>query len=156
MQGLLPFSRGTLILDIISVGMLIVLPVLVYSLKLVRIDHNYEAHRKIQTGLTSLLAFLVICFEIEMRMINWREGAAASPYFTTILQPVLTIHLCFAISTSLLWALTFITAWKGFSRPAQPNRFSHKHKILGRLTVIDTVCTGITGWFFYYIAFIAR
>lgn len=155
MQGFLTFSRGTLILDIIAIGMLAVVPILLWSVKLVRKDKDYESHRKIQTSLTALLAVLVVCFEVELKMVDWRNGAKLSPYYDTFVKPVLSIHLFFAISTALLWAVTFLSAWKFFSKPAAPNKFSKKHRILGRLTVIDTTCTGITGWIFYYLAFIA-
>ena len=155
MSGFLSFSRGTLVLDLIAVGLIAFVPLLAYSIHKVRAQHAYETHRKFQTGLSTLLLILVVLFEIELRTYGWRHHAEVSPYYQTTLPPVLNVHLFFAISTSLLWLVTFLTAFRKFSRPAKPNTFSKTHKLLGRLTVFGTCMTGITGWMFYYMAFIA-
>jgi len=155
MSGFLAFSRGTMMLDIIAIGLFAFVPLLAYSLYKVRAHKAYETHRRYQTFLSTLLLILVSLFELELRLYGWRQHAEASPYYNTIIPPFLNVHLTFAISTSILWMVTFVTAYRRFERPAVPNTFSRKHIVLGRVTVIGTLLTGVTGWIFYYLAFIA-
>lgn len=155
MPGLFPFSRGTLVLDLIAAGLFLVLPVLFYSVWKARTHKNYETHRKLQTTLSTLLLVLVLLFELELRIFGWRDNAMISPYYDSLLPAVLRVHLVFSISTTFLWAATFVMAFRRFSRPAFPGKHSLVHKWMGWATVIGTCLTTLTGWFFYYLAFIA-
>ncbi|MDA9951482.1 DUF420 domain-containing protein [Oligoflexaceae bacterium] len=147
-------SRSTFVIDLITIGLIFVLPVLIWSVIQAR-KGRYESHRRTQTALFLLLGILVLAFEWELHTVNWRKGAEASPYFDGILFPFLKIHLVFAISTSFFWLITFVSAFFAFPRPARPTRFSRAHKTIARITVVDTFFTSVTGWTFYYLAFIA-
>jgi hypothetical protein len=42
-----------------------------------------------------------------------------------------------------------------FPRPAGPNHHSRFHKRWGTVAAIDMVMTTLTGWVFYWLAFVA-
>ena len=69
-------------------------------------------------------------------------------------KQALGIHLWFAISTPLLWAMTITLALRRMPNPPAPCEHSRLHKTLGWLSVLDLVMTSATGLFFYYRAFI--
>lgn len=154
-DGFLPFSRASGILDLVALSLVIILPALGYSLYLVRVKRNYEAHRKLQIALSVVLVVAVAIFEVDMRVHGWRQYAEASPFYENLVEPVLWIHLFFAVSTTLLWIYVIIGALRNFPKPALPNEYSAKHRTVARLAALDMLLTAITGWAFYLIAFVA-
>jgi putative membrane protein len=155
MEGFLPGSRATFMLDLVAVAMFAVLPMLAFGIRLVRVDRNYIVHKSAMSTIAIVLAVAVILFEIEMRVVGWRHLAEISPYFQTTLFPVLSVHLLFSVSTTILLTLTVFLAWRRFPTPPRPTQHSTHHKILGRLSAIGLTLTSVTGWIFYYMAFIA-
>ncbi len=156
MPGFLPSSRATLILDLIVVAMALVIPIMLYSLAAVRRLKNYERHKFIQIGLGLILGLAIIAFEIDMRLNGWRHLAEASPFYETWVFPALYVHLACAVPTLLLWVYTISMALKQqIIRPlaGQP-RF--RHKLFGRLSAYSMMATALTGWLFYWLAFMAR
>ena len=65
------------------------------------------------------------------------------------------LHLLFAVPTPLIWAAVIIRAWKQFPNPAEPAEHSQSHRRWGYLAVVGMILTAITGWVFYYLAFVA-
>lgn len=155
MDGFLPFSRATLMLDLVSVAMLFVLPLMTWNIWLVRVRKNYRLHKKVFVVLGIVLASLVLIFEIDMRVTGWRDRAEPSPYYSTWLFPVLYVHLFFAINTLFLWVVTILKAVRGFSDPPKPGSYSPKHKLVARYAAGFMYITACTGWTFYYLAFVA-
>jgi putative membrane protein len=153
--GFIPGSRATLMLDIATIGMAVIVPAMIFSICLAKYKNNYVGHRKIQLLLGLVLLLVVGLFELDMRIFGWEKQAEASPYYQTSLYPVLYVHLCFAISTSLLWIYMIVGALRQFARVPEPNAYSSTHKLVGKLTALDTVLTAVTGWIFYYMAFVA-
>lgn len=155
-MGLFPFSRGTLMMDLVAASMLVVVPLLTVSILQVR-RGNYRAHKRLQVVLCSTLAVVILLFEIEVRSRDWRPDAEASPYFHTLLFPVLYGHLVLAITTTVLWILTFFTALKGFKDPAGPGPGpeSRRHRRLGKAAALFMYGTATTGWTFFWLAFVA-
>ncbi|MEM7313139.1 MAG: DUF420 domain-containing protein [Planctomycetota bacterium] len=153
-------SRGSFMLDLVFVAMLAVVPALIFSGFLVRKKRAYGAHKRIQLGLALVLLLAVIAFEVEMRIHGWRHLAAQSKYWVDgawndWVDYSLVIHLCFAIPTPLLWGWLIYRAWRGFPTPAAPSDHSRFHRTWGRIAMAGMVMTAVTGWCFYWLAFVA-
>jgi uncharacterized membrane protein YozB (DUF420 family) len=67
----------------------------------------------------------------------------------------LGIHLVCSISTTLALITTVWNALRNFATIPSPNQNSRAHKLLGKISAIGLFMTSITGWIFYYLAFIA-
>ncbi|NRA43454.1 MAG: DUF420 domain-containing protein [Oligoflexales bacterium] len=156
MPGFLPFSdRSFFMMDFVCVAMLLVLPAIAFGIYMVRFKKSYDFHKKWQLAIAIILLVAVVCFELEVRFSNWQEAAKLSPFYQTWLYPALVIHLIFAISTVFLWIACIYGAIKKFTKPPRPSIYSPKHKLLGRLSVAGMFGTAVTGWIFYYVAFVA-
>lgn len=156
MGGFIPGSRGSFMLDLVAIAMLAILPTLVFAINSVKKHLNYSLHKKIMLTVAIILGVAVVLFELEMRLVGWRQLAEPSPYFNTVLPWVLAIHLTFSISTTVLLFSTVWLALKNFPSPPTPGQHSSKHKLLGKLTAVGLFLTSCTGWTFYYLAFIAK
>ena len=151
---LLP-SRATFMLDVVAVAMFLIIPALSYSLYLVKVHRDFKTHKAIQLGLGVVLLAAVTLFEIDIRLHGWRHLATASPYYDAGLFPVLYVHLFFAVSTTVLWGFTIVDALRKFPSPIQPSPYGEFHKRIAWLAAIGMYCTSVTGWTFYYMAFMA-
>jgi len=152
--------RGSLMLDVVVLAMTLVLPVLFWSIWQVRCRQNYSLHKRTQLLLATVLLTTVLAFEVDMRFFtDWEAEAAGSPYYQAdswnAIWTALTIHLGFAIPTLVVWIAMVIRALRGFERPPEPGAHSASHKRWGRIAVIGMTGTGITGWVFYWMAFVA-
>ncbi|RYZ16123.1 MAG: DUF420 domain-containing protein [Sphingobacteriales bacterium] len=154
MPGFLPSSRGSFILDFIVVAMAAVVPILLYSLWLVKVRKNLKFHRSIQIALGLILGVAIVAFELDMRINGWRHLAEPSPYYETYVFPSLIIHLCFAIPALFLWSYT-IYAGVRHRIEININKARIQHRKLGLASAYAMVGTTVTGWIFYYLAFIA-
>ena len=72
-------TRGSLMLDLVVVGMLVIIPVMCMSIYTVRVKRLYAHHKRIQLATAAILLVVLVGFEIEMRLQGWRERAEASP-----------------------------------------------------------------------------
>ena len=142
-------------MDLVATAMVAIVPLLTTSLCLVRIKKKYQAHKQIQLGMAGTLLVTVICFELYVRIYGWQDQARPSPYFETILFPVLYIHLFFAIGAVGLWCMTIAGALKGFKKSVSPSVYSNRHKRLGWASALFMYMTSVTGWLFYYLGFVA-
>jgi hypothetical protein len=158
-QGFLP-TRGSWMLDFVFVAMFAIVPLLLASVYLVRVRRQYSLHQRLQSVLALVLLVAVAAFEIDMRFFtDWEELAAPSPYF----QPdqwcpvwiVLAIHLCFAVPTPLIWGFVLVRAWRHFPHPATPAAHSRSHRLWGWVATWAMILTAVTGWIFFWMAFIA-
>ncbi len=80
-------TRASLMLDVVFLAMFVVLVALAASIYLVRSRRLYEWHKRIQLLLGGVLLVTLALFEVDVRLHDWRERAAASPYFAPIEQP---------------------------------------------------------------------
>lgn len=142
-------------LDVVAVAMLVVVPILTYSIYLVRFRRDYQTHKRLQIGLGVALLIAVVLFEIDVRMHGWTHLAFDSPYYETYLFPVLWVHLFFACSTTALWIWTILEALGRFPSPPAPTQYGPRHKRIARFAALGMYATSITGWTFYYMAFMA-
>ncbi len=153
--------RTSMMLDVVVCALVLVVPVLLYSIYAVKFRRQFALHKKLQLGLGAVLLFAVAAFEIDMQLVQggWENVVAKrdrqlSPEELQTVRQVLWIHLVFAISTPLLWGITMFYALKRFPKPPVPGDHSPLHKKLGWLSTIDITLTSVTGLIFYYFAFV--
>lgn len=153
--------RSSFMLDFVVVSLLLVVPILLYSLFAVKVQRKYALHRNLQILLGVVLLVAVGAFEVDLHLIQggWRQVIAKqTPALTEAqiawVQTVLRIHLIFAISTPFLWAITLTLALRKFPHPVTPSTHSPVHKLLGWLSTVDITLTSVTGLWFYYTAFV--
>jgi len=152
----------TFMLDFVVCALVLIVPLLVYSLWLVKIRRRYLAHKRLQIALGLILLVAVSAFEIDIQLVHggWEKIVAQQNLAPELLEakiasvrPWLLVHLVFAVSTPLLWATTMVFALIRFGRTATPGSHSRIHKILGWLSTVDITLTSVTGLLFYYQAF---
>lgn len=155
-------TRASLMLDVVFLAMFLVVPALGWSVWLVRCRRNYLLHKRVQLALGIVLLAAVTAFEIDMRWSGWKHRAVESTYNGTwtwgewgAVQTSLAVHLLFAVSTAVLWVVTIVAALRKMPHPPAPCPHSRLHKLLGRLSAIDMILTSLTGWIFYWLAFVA-
>jgi uncharacterized membrane protein YozB (DUF420 family) len=147
-------SRASFILDFIALAMAGVIPVMLVSLYQVRQRKNYTLHKRIQMLLGVVLGVAILVFELDMRLYGWRQYAEPSPYYDTLVIPSLIVHLVFAIPTLFLWIYTIFMALRHrISETSGKYRF--QHKLFGRLSAYAMIGTTLTGWLFFWLAFMA-
>lgn len=159
-DGFLGF-RTSLMLDVVVCALVLVVPAIIYSLYLVKVKRQFAAHRNMQLGLAVVLLIAVGAFEIDMQLVQggWqnivakREVPLDAEQLAAVRQ-VLWIHLVFAVSSPLLWAVTIVLALKRMPNPPVPGPHSALHKKLGWASTLDLVMTSVTGLWFYYVAFV--
>lgn len=155
-------TRGSLMLDVVFLAMFLVVPVLLFSVYQVKYLRRYQLHKQLQIILGSVLLIAVTAFEVDMRFFtNWKALAEPSPYFDTANVwgcPVglsLIVHLSFAIPTLLLWIAVIVQALRHFPSPPLPNSHSPWHRRWGMIATVGMLLTAVTGWIFYWLAFVA-
>ena len=147
-------------LDVVALAMVAFVPALLWSVYLVVYRRRYALHKKIQLALGITLLITVALFEVDIRLGGWRHRSDASPYSghegsTDWVSVALAIHLCFAVSAALLWIVVIFRALREFPKPPAPAAHSAWHRRVGMAAAIDMACTAVTGWIFYYLAFVA-
>ncbi len=154
-------TRASLMLDVVFVAMFVVVPVLGYSVYLVKYRQRYALHKRIQLILGVVLLVTVALFEFDMRYNGWRDRARPSPYYGSDdaggwMWTALYVHLAFAVTTAGLWIAVIGRALRNFPNPPVPNGHSPWHRRWGQIAAIDMALTALTGWIFYWLAFVAK
>ena len=147
-------------LDLVFLAMFLVVPWMGLSIYLVRYRRMYDVHKWMQIVMGVVLLLAVTAFEVDMRFFSdWEELAVGSPYYVAgtwdAVWISLAIHLCFAVPTPFLWIVVIVRAIRQFPSPATPNKHSPQHIFWARIAAIMMTLTAITGWVFYYLAFVA-
>jgi hypothetical protein len=158
--GFLPFSRATIMFDVVAIALIAFLPALAWSIWLVKRGH-FVLHKRIQLLLGIILLITVVLFEVDVQMSKlmveggWRTLTVDSPYHGSPINNLLRVHLIFATATALLWIVTITQALMNFPNPPVPGIYSRSHKMLAWASTIGMFITCTTGWTFYYMAFVA-
>ncbi len=152
-------NRASFMLDVVFLAMFVVVPVMGWSIYQVKYRKRYLLHKRVQIAIGSVLAVAVALFEIDIRVNGWRERAAASPYYSEIWSVGLVnwslwIHLIFAISSTVLWIFVIVQALRKFPSPPLPCPYSPRHKFWATIAALDMCATSLTGWVFYWLAFV--
>lgn len=153
MDGFLGY-RASIMLDVVFLAMFAVLPIMGWSIWLVKYRQNYRLHKTVQLILGGVLLATVALFEADMRWNGWRHRAEVSAYFNDWVFYSLYIHLCFAVTTAVLWVAVIVQALRKFPKPPMPCAYSPKHIFWAKLAAIDMLMTAVTGWIFYWLAFV--
>jgi len=148
-------TRASLMLDVVFLAMFAVVPILGWSVWLVRRRRNYALHKRVQLTLGAVLLATVALFELDMRINGWTWRAESSVYYPHAVFASLYVHLFFAVTTTGLWIAVIARALRRFPSPPAPGTHSASHRFWGRLAAIDMTMTAITGWVFYYLAFVS-
>ncbi|HEV7280725.1 MAG TPA: DUF420 domain-containing protein [Pirellulaceae bacterium] len=156
---LLP-GRGSLMLEAVVIAMLVVTLALAFSIAAARLGKRYRLHRTVQIVLTICLAVTLIAFEADMRFVtDWRALADGSPWYDrgrfSVVDAALAVHLCFAIPAPFVWAATLGLALRRFGRNVAPGPYSRGHRRWGWISATLMGLTTLTGWIFFYLAFVA-
>lgn len=154
--------QSSLMLDVVVVALVAVVPLLLFSLWSVKLRRQFTRHRNLQLLIAALLLLAVLAFEVDMHLIQggWLQVVSKRTPAPTAeqlagIRGALRIHLCFAITTPVLWITTIVLALRHFSSPPRPGAHSRTHRVLGWLSAIDLSLTSVTGLWFYYVAFMA-
>jgi hypothetical protein len=161
-HGFLGFN-ATFMLDVVVCALVLVVPLLGWSIYIVRVRKDYVGHRRMQLFLAAILFFAVTAFEIDVQAVHggWQNIVRhARPEIAetdlAFVHRLLRIHLWFAVSTPVLWGATIGLALACFGNPPQPSSHSPAHKRMGWIAAADLALTSVTGLLFYYFAFVAR
>lgn len=156
--------QTTFMLDFVVCALILIVPLLLWSLWLVKVKKNFRAHMRMQLALGIILLVAVSAFEIDVQMVHggWenivgQQNLAPDALAAKIsaVRPWLLVHLVFAVTTPLLWIVTIVLALKRFGTNPIPGAHSKAHATLGWLSTIDITLTSVTGLAFYYVAFMA-
>src|SRR5690606_10643688 len=132
--------NASFMLDFVVSALVLIVPVLLYSLYAVKVQRRYTLHRNLQIALGVTLLVAVAAFEIDTQLVHggWENIVnknSAEPRLTgdafAHARRILRIHLIFAISTPFLWIATLVYALRKFPRPPLPGEHSRLHKTLG-------------------------
>lgn len=149
-------TRASFGMDLVLVGLLTVLPVLVWSVHVVRKKRDFATHKRLQLLIAGLLLAAIVIFEIDVRLISdWKMRARPSPWWPTGVLTALGVHLVFAISTLVLWVWVVWEAIIRFPVPPHPGTHGPRHRVMARIAALDLVLTACTGSLFYWLAFVA-
>jgi hypothetical protein len=149
-------TRASLVLDILVCGMLVVDLVLAWSVYQVKFRRRYSLHKWTQLTLGAIVLAVVVLFEIDIRLHGWemRASGIEGGQAPALVWYALYVHLVFAVSTTILWPVTIFLALRNFPNPPHPNEHSRVHIPLARTAAVDMVITSVTGWIFYWLAFV--
>jgi uncharacterized membrane protein YozB (DUF420 family) len=148
-------TRASLMLDVLVVAMAAVVAILGWSVYQVKFRRRFRLHKWTQITLGVVVLIIVILFEIDVRLHGWQSRAASGMgQPETIVWYALYVHLIFAITSILLWPVTIILALRNFPNPPMPSVHSRIHVPLARIAASDMVMTAVTGWIFYWLAFV--
>jgi putative membrane protein len=149
-------TRAPLMIDVVCVAMFAVVLVLAWSIYQVKVRRRYWLHKWTQITLGVILLVVVVLFELDIRLHGWEERAAnkLSGHPGSDVFWALYVHLVFAVSTVVLWPITIGLAALNFGEPPTPGSHSRVHVPLARTAAADMVLTAISGWIFYWFAFV--
>jgi len=148
-------SRASLGMDVVLVGLVALLPVMAWSIRLAR-RGRHLLHKRLQLVIAGALLLAILCFEVDIRLVSdWKTRAEPSPWWPGGVLAALGIHLVFATTTFVLWVWVVWEAVARFPSPPAPGRHGRRHRLMGRLAALDLVLTAITGIGFYWLAFVA-
>jgi uncharacterized membrane protein YozB (DUF420 family) len=149
-------TRAPLVLDLLFLSMFGIVLVLAWSIYQVRYRRRYRLHKRVQIALAVALFIAVCVFEIDIQLHGWEDRAAGQVggEVSFLVWNALYTHLLFAVSTVLLWPLVIVRGLRNFADPPAPGAHSLWHVRWGWIAAVDMLLTAVTGWVFYWLAFV--
>ena len=131
-------TRASFGMDVVLVGLIALLPVLAWSIALVR-RGNYAAHKRLQLviaggasrGDRGLRDRRPARERLEAAPPGGRRGVRAEPWWPAGVLAALGIHLVFAVSTFVLWVWVIWEALHRFPSPPAPGTHGPRHRVHG-------------------------
>jgi uncharacterized membrane protein YozB (DUF420 family) len=122
----------------------------------VKFRRRYQLHKRVQIILAAVLLVTVVLFEIDIRLHGWagRASGQVGGEPSSAVWYALYVHLVFAVTTVVLWPVVIFLAVRNYPNPPRPALHSRIHVPLARLAAADMVLTAVTGWVFYWLAFV--
>ena len=148
MINLLKLSDAPWQIDLLAGFACLILAMLPISIILVRLDFK-RTHKLIQNGLSTVLLPTFIAFEYQVRTTGWREIAEESPYYDSVIIPVLPLHMLFASCCLFAWFYTLLEMLKKESDTS----YRQNHRKLGYLSASLMYLTALSGLGIYYLGF---
>lgn len=115
-------ARCDVLMDIVVVSMVIILPLLWYSFKKVKHEHQYKLHKNIQLTMFIILFFVVLLFEYDMNQNGGIfEMVKGSAYEDTLfLNFMIYFHTFLSITTSVIWIILIFASLIKFGKIQDP------------------------------------
>lgn len=155
---------ASFMLDVVMVALVVIVPVLLWSIRLAK-SGRYLLHKRVQLTLATVLLLAVAAFEVDLQVVHggWENVVNKQPEAPRLtdsdlylVRRILWVHLVFAVSTPILWAVTIALALQRIPSPPAPCSHSPLHRKLGWASSLDLMLTTLTGMAFYYAAFVTK
>ena len=119
------------------------------------IKKQYDLHFKSQFILLALTLFIVVVFEIGVRISGgFLEYAQHSSMNYTFLFVFLIVHIVIAIAAVAGWIYLIISSYKDFKGYIKGSPFMPKHKLIARSIFGALTLTSLMGVLIYLFLFI--
>ncbi len=147
-------SRASTAYDLAYLILLLMIPILTWSLELLLLRKNYLLHKKVQLFLTMTFLIATALFFTDFFLHGWRHRAAASvAEIPAITYMTLAIHLAFWLITGLIWIGLLVQSLRKIPNPPQPCEFGPFYVFWLIMLALQFFLTTLTGWEFYMLAF---
>lgn len=148
-------TRADLFMDVV-ITIVVASPLLMAGSWALARKRAYSAHRAAQITLASVFTVVLVCFEVYIRALGGIDALSPGSAWhqTTALYVFLAVHLCFAVSGTLLWAWLMWASLTRFASPPVPNHFGPTHRRWGGIAMLDMSLAAITGLGVYLLCFV--
>ena len=150
-------TRADVLIDIVTLSFVVILPLLIWSWRLARVQKDYRSHRNVQVTLAIALAIVVGIFEYDLAqsggIFELVRGSAWEG--TVLLNGTIYVHTIFAVLASLSWVTLIVVSLIRFADPPRPSSFSRAHRRWGRFGMLTMIGAAVTAPPLYYFGFIA-
>ena len=147
-------TDADLLIDVIIVALPVVVGVMAFAWRAAR-RKQWTLHRNVQTVLAAVLTVVVGALEIDLHLLGGVEAMVSDERgVSDLARRVLQVHLLFASSTAVVWALLVGGSWWRFPSPPRPGAFSRFHRFWGRVALFLMTGTAVTGGCFYAALFV--
>ena len=147
-------TRGDLLMDIVVLSFAWIIPILAWSYRTTQ-TRQYGKHKRIQIILASILAIVIVIFEVDMRLSGGIFEMTKGSRFagTPVLNTSIGVHVLLSILTTISWIVLIALSLRRFPNPPVPGSFSRLHRFWGKFGMLAMALTGITGIELYVIGF---
>ncbi len=118
-------TRASIMLDVVFLAMFAIIPLMGWSIWLVKFRQAYALHKRLQLGLGAAVGrrrdAIRSRYAFHQRLA--RSGRAVALFIRPVwVVSSLGVHLVFATTTALLWIVVIVRALRNFPNPPMPRR----------------------------------